>query len=202
VSPWRTIDQLADVVGAYCWLERRIFALTGAWASAPAGPGRSQPDPCEPDPCEPELRVFLAAASRRHAELAECWYERLPQRAGVDRAALVVAPSGALADYFEHLDAAPGLLQRTRGLVDEVLARLVATYADDLAHADVVNEGSVMAVLTAAVAAGTAELAQARRAVPPGSPAPISGGFGADTAASSQWPFTGFLAISPAARAS
>ena len=30
-APWRGIDELARVVGAYCWVEGRVFALSGGW---------------------------------------------------------------------------------------------------------------------------------------------------------------------------
>ncbi len=30
---WRGIDELAGLVGAYCWVENRIFEVSGAWAT-------------------------------------------------------------------------------------------------------------------------------------------------------------------------
>ena len=85
---WRGIDELAALVGHYGWLEARLFELTGRWATAPAGDGAA------PDGRADELRVWCAAASRRHGELAAHWAQRLPVRAGVDAGALVVAPVG------------------------------------------------------------------------------------------------------------
>ena len=83
---WRGIDELAELIGAYCWVENRIFELSGAWATgASASPGGGLP---------PALRVWCAGLSRRHGLLAARWAERLPVRAGVDRAALVAAPPG------------------------------------------------------------------------------------------------------------
>ena len=35
---WRGIDELAGLVGAYSWVENRIFGLSGAWASGPGMP--------------------------------------------------------------------------------------------------------------------------------------------------------------------
>ena len=87
----RGIDELAALVGAYCWVERRIFQIAGAWAcspdDAPAAPG---------DRAHDELRVWCAALSRRHGSLAGCWAERLPVRAGVDPDGLVAPPAGPL----------------------------------------------------------------------------------------------------------
>ena len=30
---WRGIDELAALVGAYCWTEQHIFAVSGLWAA-------------------------------------------------------------------------------------------------------------------------------------------------------------------------
>ena len=90
---WRGIDELAELIGAYCWVENRIFELSGAWATgASTSPGGGLP---------PALRVWCAGLSRRHGLLAACWAERLPVRAGVDRAALVCAPPGPLAGALD-----------------------------------------------------------------------------------------------------
>ena len=99
---WRGIDELAALVGHYGWLEARLFELTGRWATAPAGDGAA------PDPRADELRVWCAAASRRHGQLAAHWAQRLPVRAGVDAGSLVVAPSGALAEALDALEARGG----------------------------------------------------------------------------------------------
>ena len=85
--PWRGIDELARLVGAYGWVEHRIFQLTGVWASAPSEGADAAPGP--------ELRVWCAAVSRHHGEVAGRWAERLPVRAGIDPAALVVGAGGA-----------------------------------------------------------------------------------------------------------
>jgi hypothetical protein len=140
---WRTIGQLAELVGAYCWVERRLFALTGEWASAPEG--------------EAETRLFFATASRRHAELAQRWCDRLPVRAGVERAALISPPAPAAA-ALDRLQAEPGARGRLAGLVGVVLPRLVAAYGDHLSHASPVSEGPVLAVLGPARRTGSEEI--------------------------------------------
>ena len=82
-TTWRGIDELAEVVGGYCWAEKRVFEVAGGWATGAGDPG-----------LEPAVRVWCAGVSRRHGLLAARWAERLPVRAGVDRAALVVPPTG------------------------------------------------------------------------------------------------------------
>ena len=53
---FRTIGELAERCGHYCWVESRLFELTGSWASRPAGAAG-----------DPELRVFFSEMSAWHA---------------------------------------------------------------------------------------------------------------------------------------
>ena len=144
---WRSIDELAGVVGRYCWTEHRIFEVAGAWAAAPSG-----------DTAGAEVRVWCAALSRRHGDLARNWAERLPVRAGVDAAALV-APSTALASAFDALAEVADPVRGAAMLVGPVLGGLDAVYARDLETASPVREGSVAEVLVAARRALAAERA-------------------------------------------
>ncbi len=139
-ADWRGIDELAALVGAYCWTERRLFAITGEWATAPRADERRGA----------ELRVWCAATSRRHGALAARWEERLPRRAGVDAAALVAAPSGPLAPRLEELAVGPDLRTGVSALVEGVLPALDAVYAAHLRTASPVSEGPVLEVLAGA----------------------------------------------------
>jgi len=141
---WRGIDALGALVGHYGWLEWRLFELTGAQAARPEG--------------EAELRVWHAAAARRHGELATRWAERLPVRAGVDAGALVRPPSAELADALERLDALDDAGAATAVLVSTVLPRAAELYRAHLEVASPVREGSVAEVLVDAhrIAAGEA----------------------------------------------
>jgi hypothetical protein len=134
----RSIEQLAGLVGRYCWVEHRLFALTGAAASAPAV--------VADDPGEAECRVWLAAASRRHGALAVRWAEHLPVRAGVDRDALVTPPPGPLPGLLDELsatadrDPSHGLA----GLVEGVLPGLAGIYGAHLEGAPAVSEAPIV----------------------------------------------------------
>ena len=131
---FRTIGDLAERCGSYCWLENRLFELTGSWASAPSSG-------------DPELRVFFAEMSARHAFLAAQWADRLPVRADVDPAALVVPPTAQAVDALDLLQAEPDLRARLRGLVEQLLPSLLGTYAGHRADASPVAEAPVRAVL-------------------------------------------------------
>jgi hypothetical protein len=155
-DPFRSIDELAALVGGYCWVEGRLFEMTGTWAGG--GGGR------------PGITVCCHEQSSLHGDNAARWRERLPVRAGVDAAALVVAPPGwgavlgALADQPEPYLA-------FSGLVDVALPRLRSGYRDHLAGAAAVREAPVIAVLRLAgaglehaIALGNASLATVSQA--------------------------------------
>jgi hypothetical protein len=139
---WRGIDELARLVGAYAWVEHRIFQLTGAWAWAPDRDGGAA--------LGPALRVWCAAVSRHHGELAGRWAARLPVRAGVDPADLVAAPAVTLAGALDALAAEPDPPAAVAAMVRTVLPRLDIAYLAHLASATPVCEAPVMAVLAAA----------------------------------------------------
>jgi hypothetical protein len=131
---FRTIGELAERCGSYCWVESRLFELTGCWASVPATG-------------DPELGVFFSEMSAWHAFLAAQWAVRLPVRAGVDPAALVVPPSGRAVEVLDLLQAESDLRARLGGLVEHLLPTLLTTYEGHLADASPVAEAPVRALL-------------------------------------------------------
>jgi len=151
-APWRGIDELAALVGAYCWLEQRIFAITGAWATRhPSGvEGAGADADALGGSGLPELRVWCAATSQRHAALAARWAERLPVRAGVDRDALIAAPAGPLAAGLDELASETDLCRGVTALVQGLLPGLDAIYGAHRRTASPVREGSVLEVLAGA----------------------------------------------------
>jgi hypothetical protein len=151
---WRGIDELATLVGAYCWVEERIFEVSGAWASEVGHDAEGALDP--------ELRVWCAGVSRRHGLLAARWAERLPVRAGVERTALVTPPVGPLAGALGAMAATPQARVGVATLVDSVLPRLRAVYGLHRRTASPVSEGAVVEVLAAAQGDLTAEISSGR----------------------------------------
>lgn len=194
-APFRTIGELAEICGSYCWLENRLFELTGGWASAPAASADA-----------PEARVFFSEASAEHAFLAAQWHERLPVRAGVDHDALVVPPAGPVAEAFRLLGEEPGLLDRVAGLVEVILPRLLLTYQEHLARSSPVSEAPVRAVLELACWRIPARIALGRAVVHGGVRAQESGVEGGDGVRAIAQKLEGLLGsnvgIFPAVRAS
>jgi hypothetical protein len=157
VDEWRTIGQLADLVGAYCWTEHRLFTLMGAWAVEPAAEAGGASVAATA-----ERAVFLAAASLRHGALAEAWRDRLPVRAGVERSGFVVAPGGSagpLSAALDSLAAEPEPWRRLAGLTMVVLPRLASSYEEHLRVARAVSEGPVLMVLAEARREASAQMA-------------------------------------------
>ncbi len=149
---FRTNEELAARCGNYCWLESRLFELTGNWASVPA-PGDS------------EFRVFLSEMSGWHAFLAAQWADRLPVRAGVDPATLVVPPSGRAVEALDLVGAEPDLRTRLDGLVEQLLPSLLGTYGAHLADASPVAEAPVRALLELARTGTQREMERGRALV-------------------------------------
>jgi hypothetical protein len=120
-DPISRLEVEAVLHGAYRWVERRLYELTGAWAGA--------------NDVAPEVRVHLFEMSARHAWHAELWEERLPVLAGVDPDALTQPLGSALGRLVDALgtvgtDEAGGgrQLARLAALYRVVLPRLVVTY--------------------------------------------------------------------------
>jgi hypothetical protein len=150
---FRTIEGLAALVGSYCWAEHAVFELVGSWATAPEVASA------------PEVRVWCAAVSRRHGDLAARWATHLPVRAGVDPGALVTAPSGGLAVALGGLGGDGSVRVDLVALVEVVLPGLVEAYERHLATASPVSEGPVMELLVEARRAGLGEIESGRTVV-------------------------------------
>jgi hypothetical protein len=153
-ATFRTIGELAELCGHYCWVERRVFALTGSRASRPetgdpeAGdPETGDPEAGDPEAGDPEVRVVLSEMSARHGLFAAQWHDRLPVRAGVDAEALIVPPPGPVEEALDLIASAPRLALVLGGLATQFLPRLREAYGRHLAQASPVSEAPVRAVL-------------------------------------------------------
>jgi hypothetical protein len=145
---WRSIDALADLIGAYAWMEQRIFSITGGFATAPWGDGDADGDAdSDVDARLAEARLWCAALSRRHGARAVQWAARLPVRAGVDARALVRAPTSSLEGVLEALSRAPDLLTGLAAVLGVWLPSLDRVYESHLGDASPVSEAPVLEVL-------------------------------------------------------
>jgi hypothetical protein len=192
-AAFRSIGELAELCGRYCWVERRIFELTGIRASRPASaPSADSADSADsetgsphtgdPGAIDPEIRVVLSAMSAGHGFLAAQWRERLPVRAGVDADALIAPPPGPLTEALDLIEAEPHLTLVLGGLATQVLPWLEDGYRRQLAQASPVSEAPVRAVLDWAALSTAREIRTAdlllRRLAPRGEQARSVENFG------------------------
>jgi hypothetical protein len=143
-TSFRSIGDLAELCGHYCWVERRVFEVTGSRASRPAA---GDPATGDPEAGDAEVRVVLSQMSARHGLFAAQWHDRLPVRAGVDAEALIVPPPGPVGEALDLIAAAPRLVPVLGGLATQFLPWLRDAYGRDLAQASPVSEAPVRALL-------------------------------------------------------
>jgi hypothetical protein len=167
VVTFRSIGELAELCGHYCWVERRVFELTGSRASGPetGDRGADRPVADGPGAGDAEVRVVLSEMSARHGLFAAQWHDRLPVRAGVDAEALIVPPPGPVEEALDLIASAPGLALVLGGLATQFLPRLREAYGRHLAQASPVSEAPVRAVLEWAVLSLGDEIRLARTLV-------------------------------------
>jgi hypothetical protein len=144
-----SFEDSARRVGAYRFVEHRLFEVTGAWA---VGGG------------DAVVSVHASEMSLQHAWHAELWEERLPAVAWADHERLTAAPD-AVAAALDELAAADDPASRLAGLYRSLLPRLLITYDEHAAVTVPVTDGPVIRALTLVrrdevdqLAAGTALL--------------------------------------------
>ena len=131
------LEAQARVIGAYQWIERRLFEVLGGWVMS--------------EPVD-EAQLVFDIYSRQHAWHAELWAERLPVLDTMDPATLTLPPSVEVDRLFGMLaGAAPGqavagggTLVRLVSLARVVLPRLIAGYDLHLRRAAPVADGPVV----------------------------------------------------------
>jgi hypothetical protein len=193
-ATFRSIGQLAELCGHYCWVERRMFEVTGSRAS---GPGTG-----DQESGEAEVRVVLSQMSARHGLFAAQWRDRLPVRAGVDAEALVVPPPGPAAEGLALIGREPSLTSAFGGLALQFLPRLLESYDRNLAQGSPVSEAPVRAVLEWAVLSTASEIRRAGLLLDGLAPAGERGGSGGEFGLRIQRLLEGGRDTFPGARAS
>jgi hypothetical protein len=131
-----TLHEQSRVVGAYQWIERRLFEVLGGWVvSEPIA----------------EARLVFDLYSQQHAWHADLWADRLPVLDGLDPTTLTVPPGAEVDRLLMQLagglpgeEAAGGTLLRLVGLARVVLPRLIAGYGLHLHRAAPVADGPVV----------------------------------------------------------
>jgi hypothetical protein len=108
------IEATARLLGAYAWVEGRLFEVLGQLAAKGGD--------------VPEVPVLLDAHSQQHAWHASLFSERIPLLPGFEPAALTVSPSPAVGELLEVLERAGNGTDAVALLARVVLPRLVTGY--------------------------------------------------------------------------
>jgi hypothetical protein len=128
----------ARLLGAYRWIEFRLFEVLGSWVA-----GES----------DPEARLFFDVHSKHHAWHSELWAERIPTVAGVcDPETVSIAPGPGTEHLLGLLGAESGehgggTLLRLVALARVVYPRLVSGYSRHLRAAHEVTDAPVIRAL-------------------------------------------------------
>jgi hypothetical protein len=127
-----SLREQAAMVGAYRWVELRLFEILGGWVA---------------DESSGEARLFFDVHSQQHAWHAQLFLDRLPLLDGVDRDVLTVAPSPTVERFVENVEKTDGSAARTAVLARCALPRLVTAYDLHLQRASPVADAPLIRAL-------------------------------------------------------
>ena len=125
-SPSPDIASAAARVGAYAWLASRLFEVVGGWV---------------PSTTDPAAKVHFATVSRRCADLASEWHDRLPRLREAPRDGLVRAPGPSASGLLDAMARVADLDERL-AVLRAVLCRFDEVLADHAVTLDVVRDGT------------------------------------------------------------
>ena len=123
-------------LGAYVWIEARLFEVVGGWVT-------STP--------EPVAKVYFGTATADFAGHAQQWHERLPQLREVSRDSLVVAPGPRSVEAMDALASIEETVPRLEALA-VVVDHLLAVYAGHERGASVVRDAPMLRTLAVVAA--------------------------------------------------
>ena len=146
------LEHAARVIGAYQWVEQRLFEILGGWVSSEADPG---------------ARLLFDTTSRQHAWHGELFAQCLPGSVHIGTALLTVPPSPEVDHLLASLGrpisdeppsapptqpvagagGAGGTLHRLVAVGRVMLPRLVAGYGRHLSKAAPVADAPVIRAL-------------------------------------------------------
>lgn len=150
-------------LGAYLWIESRLYEVVGSWA-------REAP--------EPEAKVLFDLLSSHHSWRADLWAGHMPRLKEIDLAELVRAPTPALEETLNWLEApsetAGGVTPRggsgeTESLMIAhgrvILPRLAAVYRRHLARTSPASDAPLIRSLNIAASDISDDWAEEERAL-------------------------------------
>jgi hypothetical protein len=135
-----SLEEMAQRVGGYQWLEMQTFELLGRWV---------QQVP------EISVKVMLGTHCYHHSWHAELWQQRLPELRELDVARLVRPPSPQIAAVMTTLREADGAgltIEKLAGAYRVLIPRKIGMYTDHLRVASPVADAALIRSLQFALA--------------------------------------------------
>jgi hypothetical protein len=138
-GPGPTLADTAGNLGAWRWLDQRLFEVAGGWV---------------PTVPEPAAKVWLAEVARHHAWRAEQWADRFPVLRELDLVAATAAPP----DWSAAVETLVGppepadTVEKLAGLVRVVLPRLLVAHERVLRRLSPVADGALLRTMRMVVA--------------------------------------------------
>lgn len=126
------IEDMAHMVGAYVWVERRLFEVLGGFVAT------------EPVPA---AALFFDARAQHHDWHATLLAEQLPLLPGIGHDTLAVPPNAGVAAALDGLAGTTDAMARLAGLGRAVLPRLLHGYRAHLAGTAPVADAPLARVL-------------------------------------------------------
>ena len=139
-TTWRGIDELAEVVGGYCWVEKRIFEVAGAWATGARRPAVSSRRCGSGVPACPVATASWRPAGPSGSRCERAWTGRR----------WWCRPTGRWPRPSTWWPPPPTPRHGVAALVETVLPRLLAVYEAHRQAPNPVSEASVLEVLAGA----------------------------------------------------
>jgi hypothetical protein len=127
------IEATARLLGAYTWIEGRLFEVLGALAAKGGD--------------DAEVPAFLDAQSQQHAWHASLFADRIPTLPGLDRSALTASPSPAVGAMLDALAGATSDADSLALSARVLLPRLVTGYRRHLHRTRAASDGAVARAL-------------------------------------------------------
>lgn len=112
-----SLDETAERIGNYVWIEARLFEILGGWVQGVP---------------EPEVKEFLAEQSHHHAWHMQMWRERLPRLRERDVDALVRAADPGVDVLMEAISgstAPESTIEKLVGVYRVVIPWMIGTYS-------------------------------------------------------------------------
>lgn len=138
-DPPLSLVESARMLGAYRWIEFRLFEVLGGWVATES---------------DPDARLFFDAQSKQHAWHSELWAERIPVVDGlVDVDQVSVAPGPGVEHLLGTISGAAGpehgggTLMRLVAMARVISPRLVSGYRSHLMNAREVTDAPVIRAL-------------------------------------------------------